>query len=61
MVWSLKTEAPDVKYVGSMTQDFQAAFGWGMHETAIATVDADGLALAAIHGLNQNLEEQKPR
>jgi hypothetical protein len=41
-----------------MAQDFRAAFGLGEIPTAIATVDADGVALAAIQGLNQKLEEQ---
>jgi len=39
-----------------MAQDFRAAFGLGAIPTAIATVDADGVALAAIQGLNQKLE-----
>jgi trimeric autotransporter adhesin len=49
------------RHVGPMAQDFHAAFGLGAHETAIATVDADGVALAAIQGLNQKLEEQLAR
>ena len=44
-----------------MAQDFRAAFGLGAHETAIATVDADGVALAAIQALNQKLEERSRR
>jgi hypothetical protein len=39
-----------------MAQDFHAAFGLGTDERHIATVDADGVALAAIQGLNQKLE-----
>ena len=54
--WRFKTEAAGVKHVGPMGQDFRAAFGLGNTETAIATVDADGVALAAIQGLNQKLE-----
>jgi len=57
--WRFKTEQPGVKHVGPMAQDFHAAFGLGALPTAIATVDADGVALAAIQGLNQKLEEQK--
>jgi trimeric autotransporter adhesin len=45
-------------HVGPMAQDFHAAFGLGTDERHIATVDADGVALAAIQGLNQKLEEQ---
>jgi hypothetical protein len=54
--WRFKTEPEGVKHVGPMAQDFHAAFGLGSTETAIATVDADGVALAAIQGLNQKLE-----
>jgi hypothetical protein len=59
--WRFKTEAENVKHVGPMAQDFRAAFGLGAHETAIATVDADGVALAAIQGLNQKLQEKEAR
>lgn len=39
-----------------MAQDFHAAFGLGIDDRHIATVDGDGVALAAIQGLNQKLE-----
>ena len=41
-----------------MAQDFYAAFNVGPDDKHIATVDADGVALAAIQGLNQKVEEQ---
>jgi hypothetical protein len=41
-----------------MAQDFRAAFGLGEDDKHIATVDADGVALAAIQGLNQKLERE---
>jgi hypothetical protein len=56
--WRFKTEAEGVKHVGPMAQDFYGAFRLGETETAIATVDADGVALAAIQGLNQKLEAE---
>jgi trimeric autotransporter adhesin len=59
--WRFKTEAEGVKHVGPMAQDFHAAFGLGARETAIATVDADGVALAAIQAINQKLEQQMRR
>jgi hypothetical protein len=40
-----------------MAQDFHAAFGLGADDKHIATVDADGVALAAIQGLNVKLEQ----
>lgn len=48
-------------HIGPMAQDFYAAFGLGVGETTIATVDADGVALAAIKALaekNISLENQ---
>jgi hypothetical protein len=54
--WRFTSESENVKHVGPMAQDFQAAFGLGAIPTAIATVDADGVALAAIQGLNQKVE-----
>jgi trimeric autotransporter adhesin len=53
--WTFK-EMPGQKHLGPMAQDFHAAFGLGGGDTGIATVDADGVALAAIQGLNQKLE-----
>lgn len=56
--WKYKADAPDERHLGPMAQDFHAAFGLGAKDTTIATVDADGVALAAIQGLNQKLEEK---
>ncbi len=56
--WRFKNEKETVKHMGPMAQDFQAAFGLGEIPTAIATVDADGVALAAIQGLKHRTEEQ---
>lgn len=46
------------EHVGPMAEDFRAAFGLGADAQHIATVDADGVALAAIQGLNQKLESE---
>jgi hypothetical protein len=43
-------------HLGPMAQDFYAAFSVGMDDRHIATVDEEGVALAAIQGLNQKLE-----
>jgi hypothetical protein len=55
--WVFKTD-PATQHLGPMAQDFHAAFGLGPDDKHIATVDADGVALAAIQGLNLKLEEQ---
>ena len=57
--WRFKTEDEGVKHVGPMAQDFHEAFGLGESDTAIATVDADGVAFAAIQGLNLKLNEKE--
>lgn len=46
-------------HLGPMAEDFKAAFGLAGDGTSIATVDADGVALAAIQGLNQKLEAER--
>ena len=53
--WNFKGDAA-TPHVGPMAQDFHAAFGLGTDERHIATVDADGVALAAIQGLNEKVE-----
>ncbi len=55
--WNFKQD-PSTEHVGPMAQDFHAAFGLGTDDKHIATVDADGVALAAIQGLNCKVEEQ---
>jgi trimeric autotransporter adhesin len=46
-------------HLGPMAQDFHAAFNVGMDDKHIATVDEEGVALAAIQGLNQKLNEKE--
>ena len=41
-----------------MAEDFRAAFNVGDFEGRITSTDADGVALAAIQGLNEKLEAQ---
>ena len=57
--WNYKSQSPDIRHIGPMAQDFAAAFEVGEDETHITTVDADGVALAAIQGLNQKLDETR--
>jgi hypothetical protein len=56
--WDYKNE-PGVRHLGPVAQDFHAAFGLnGGDDTHISVVDEGGVALAAIQGLNQKLEDQ---
>lgn len=44
-------------HIGPMAQDFYATFGLGATDTHIGTIDADGVALAAIQGMYTLLQE----
>ncbi len=52
-VWQFK-DTPGVTHMGPMAQDFHAAFGLGNTDAGITTVDADGVALAAIQALAED-------
>jgi hypothetical protein len=54
--WHYTNDAAATPHLGPMAQDFHAAFGLGGDDKTIATVDADGVALAAIQGLNHRTE-----
>lgn len=56
MSWRFKGESSDVRHIGPMAQDFMAVFGYGMDDRHITSTDADGVALAAIQGLNEKLK-----
>ena len=47
-----------VRHLGPTAQDFHAAFGLGHSDRHISTVDADGVALSAIQGLHELLQEK---
>jgi hypothetical protein len=54
--WNYKSQDPAIRHMGPTAQDFKAAFGLGESDTGITTIDADGVALGAIQGLNRKLE-----
>jgi hypothetical protein len=53
--WESETNAP---HIGPMAQDFKAAFYPGRDDKSISTLEFDGVALAAIQGLNQKMEDE---
>jgi hypothetical protein len=57
--WSYKGES--VRHLGPMAQDFAAAFGLGAGDRHIFTLDATGVALAAIQGLHARAQAQQAR
>ena len=58
--WNFKSDAR-AHHLGPTAQDFTHTFGLGTDETSITTLDADGVALAAIQGLYQELKEEQAK
>ena len=57
--WQFKEGDGGVRHFGPMAEDFFAAFGLGADGQYISVIDASGVALAAIQGLNEVVERQK--
>ncbi|MER3448574.1 MAG: hypothetical protein C4315_02005 [Chloroflexota bacterium] len=55
--WNYRAQDPSVRHLGPTAEDFRAAFGLGDSPAHISTVDADGVAFAAIQGLGQTVDE----
>lgn len=56
--WNFKNSDASVQYVGPMAQDFHAAFGLGgADDKVIHATNAQGVAFAAIKGLNTKVED----
>jgi hypothetical protein len=56
--WRYKGEDESIRHFGPMAQDFHAAFGLGDSDKGITTIDADGIAFAAIQGLSDVVKEK---
>ena len=58
--WNYDFESEtDTPHIGPMAQDFKAAFYPGRDNKSITTHEFDGVALAAIQGLNEKVEETR--
>lgn len=57
--WNYK-DNPE-KHIGPMAQDFHKAFQIGLDDRTIASVDADGIALAAIQALIKEIKSCKEK
>lgn len=53
--WEYKVD-PNRRYIGPMAQDFHAAFGLGLDDKSITTLDSDGVMYAAIQGLVEEIK-----
>jgi hypothetical protein len=56
--WNHKAQYAGVRHLGPTAQDFYSAFGLGEDDRHIGTTDADGVALAAIQGLYEVIQEK---
>jgi hypothetical protein len=57
--WNYRHQDDSVKHIGPYAEDFHAAFGLhGESNRTISSQDLDGIALAAIQGLNQKLTQE---
>ena len=59
--WQYLDEGPAIRHIGPTAQDFRSWFGLGSSQTTIGTIDADGVALAAIQGLHRLVQEKAAR
>lgn len=57
--WNYKSQDKSVRHIGPMSQDFHAAFTLGKDDKHITTIDADGVALAAIQELYKIATKQE--
>ena len=56
--WTYLSAPDNGRHLGPIAEEFHASFGLGADSASITTVDASGVALAAIQGLNQRLEAE---
>ena len=56
--WNYKSDPQAITHMGPMAQDFHAAFGLGVDDKHIATLDFTGVAFSAIQGLYQVVQEK---
>jgi hypothetical protein len=59
--WNYKTQDASIRHIGAMAQDFSSAFKVGEDNKHISTIDPDGVAFAAIQGLNAEMNERTTR
>jgi hypothetical protein len=55
--WNYISQSPGIRHVGPFAQDFYQAFKLGESETAISTVDIEGINMAALQALIKRTQE----
>jgi hypothetical protein len=56
--WTLKSDAKATEHIGPMAEDFYKLFNVGTDAKHISVTDASGVALSAIQGLSQILQQR---
>ncbi|MDJ0837858.1 MAG: tail fiber domain-containing protein [Acidobacteriota bacterium] len=56
--WRYKRDESDIRHMGVTAQDFYDAFGLGQSDKYLTSIDPDGVAMAAIQGLNNKVEDK---
>jgi hypothetical protein len=59
--YNLKSQEPSIRHIGPVAQDFHNSFGFGESNTAINMEDADGVLLAAVQALYDEVKADKAR
>jgi len=59
--WNYLSDDPSVQHIGPMAQDFFQAFEVGDDDTHIYAIDADGVALASIQALHEQIQTLESR
>jgi Chaperone of endosialidase len=57
--WNYRGQDTEIRHIGPVAEDFHSAFGVGESERHIAALDTNGVALAAIQGLNDVVLDQE--
>jgi predicted transcriptional regulator len=56
--WNYKAEGAAIRHIGPVAEEFYEQFKMGGDDKSIGTIDADGVALAAIQGLYEIVREK---
>ncbi len=59
--WTYLDDDIEGRHLGPVAEDFASAFGLGKDSQHISTVDANGVALVAIQGLNSKVDGERSR
>jgi hypothetical protein len=55
--WNYTRDHPSVRHIGPMAQDFWTSFAVGVDGRHINPIDGQGVALAAVQGLSDEMEQ----